>query len=717
MQDSTTTNAFEGQENLDAEAWDLVGFDRLDRPFRFTRFKSQAARTKSDGRASLREMAAMIEAAKADRREKLPWFKFAVFGDTRTEKDCLRHDANVLAVTGAEADYDAGTITFEEACDRLAKARVTAFLYSSPSHLQPGKGSRWRVFAPFSKELPPVERERHVARLNGLFGGALDPASFTMSQSYYGGSVTGRPKVQTFLVEGRYLDKAADLDAGAVGRPGRAKSDGATGTGEKTGRPLKTILDALKHIPNDGSIPEHDSRDFWLGVGMALHHESDGAAEGSEAFQEWSAQWPGYDADGTAAAWESFGRKTGRVLTGHHILALAGQHGWRDLERIFGLFDDLPPDEDEDADDDADGPGAGKRTGPLTFLTPGECAATDARPYVIKGIVAAGDVGCIVGAPGVGKSLLGPRLGYAVAQGESIFGMRTRQGGVFYVAAEDHHGMRARITALKNQHGDADRFTLVGGVSDLLSKGSEHPKALRAAIKERRPSLVFIDTLAMAFPGLEENDAASMNRVVTFARSLTKWGAAVILIHHDTKEGGGLPRGHSVLNGALDVSIHLTSDGGIVRGALTKNRNGSRERDIAFTIGTRTLGIDEDGDAITAAMCCELEPGSAPERGERLNDGAKAALRILAELIESEGVEIGGRRGVPQEAWRRVCIDGLELSASDNRDARKKAFNRALKVLAEKRRVELRDGHYFLPVVAGDEFFSANDDGGDDGLL
>lgn len=331
--------------------------------------------------------------------------------------------------------------------------------------------------------------------------------------------------------------------------------------------------------------------------------------------------------------------------------------------------------------------------------------------------MAEGDVACIVGAPGVGKSLLGPRLGYAVAQGDDIFGMRVRQGGVLYVAAEDQHGMRGRVAALRREHGEADDFALVAGVSDLLSKGSEHPKRLREAVKARRPSLIIIDTLAMAFPGLEENSAEGMGRVVAVARSLTKWGAAVILIHHDTKDGQQhLPRGHSLLNGALDVALHLSrGEDGIVRAKLTKNRNGSTERDIAFTIATQTLGLDADGDSITAAVCHELDPGSAPDRNDHLPDGAKAALRILSDLAGSEGVEINRRVGVPKDRWRDVCIASGELSSADDRDGHKRAFNRALKKLRDKRRVEFIDGHYFMAVIAGEESFATDDHhGGDD---
>jgi predicted ATP-dependent serine protease len=203
------------------------------------------------------------------------------------------------------------------------------------------------------------------------------------------------------------------------------------------------------------------------------------------------------------------------------------------------------------------------------LLSPGECADAPSRGYIIKGFVAPGDVGCIFGAPGAGKSLISPHLGYAVAQGRGAFGMRTKAGRVFYVAAEDPHGMRGRVSALKLRHGDADDFTLVEGVSDLLAKGSPDFTALLAAVAEHKPSLIFIDTLAMAFPGLEENSAEDMGRVVALARRLTAHGAAVVLIHHDTKAGTPTPRGHSLLNGALDMALQLFArdETGIVRGS------------------------------------------------------------------------------------------------------------------------------------------------------
>lgn len=651
---------------------DLVGSPTLDRPIRLTRFPNMAATKKKDMRLSLRQLAALIERTEADDKSELPWFKMAVFGTNRAASPSghsFRSNGNVVAVSGIEADYDGEEIMPEDARDMLADAGVVAVVYTTPSHSP--DAPRWRVFAPFSEELQPGERERHMARLNGVFGGALDDASFTLSQSYYGGNVTGRPKVKTFLVDGRYVDTAPNLDAGARWKRGRAKTANDNHFDEAA------YLDAI--ATGESYHP--------AAIALAGKWAADGVPY-IEAMQRLRAAFDRVPEEDRDSRWKERVADLPTIL--NHVYGKQVEEDIAEEKRRGEAFDDIPTAE-EQAEIDADiealvgGKGKAETSGP-TFLKPSECDASDARRYVIKGLVAEGDVACIVGAPGVGKSLLAPRLAYAVAQGQDIFEMRVRQGGVLYVAAEDQHGMRGRVAALRREHGEADDFALVAGVSDLLSQGSEHLKRLKAAVKDRRPSLVIIDTLAMAFPGLEENSAEGMGRVVSVARSLTKWGAAVILVHHDTKDGQQqLPRGHSLLNGALDVSIHLSKDDGIVRAKLTKNRNGSTERDMAFIIGTRTLGLDEDGDSITAAVCREID--HAPEREERLTPSAKAALDIFHDLID-------GREAVPEEEWRKACVDGRTVSASDKPDSRAKTFKRAVEELTRRGKVVFRDGEY-----------------------
>ncbi len=280
-------------------------------------------------------------------------------------------------------------------------------------------------------------------------------------------------------------------------------------------------------------------------------------------------------------------------------------------------------------------------------MTPGS-GPIKPQPYVVKGLLGQGNLGAIIGAPGAGKSLLGPRLAFAVAQGQPFFGRKVRQGKVFYVAAEDTHGMQKRLSALRNDLGDADDLRLVDGVFDLLSKGGQL-KELVAAVKAERPSLVIIDTLAVAFPGLEENDAKGMGTVVAAAKALTRWGAAVVLIHHDTKAGDGLPRGHSLLNGALDVPLYLKREKDGVIGKPSKNRNGPTEQTIAFIIATRVVGTDEDGDDVVAPIAEEADAADVESKGGKsLPKSSAAALSLFHALSD-------GDRGVLEDDWRKTA--------------------------------------------------------------
>lgn len=329
----------------------------------------------------------------------------------------------------------------------------------------------------------------------------------------------------------------------------------------------------------------------------------------------------------------------------------------------------------------------------LRFLSPGECAEAPSRGYLVKGFLAPRDVACVFGAPGAGKSLLSPLVGYAVARGADVFGMRTKPGRVFFVAAEDPHGMRGRVSALKLRHGDAPDFVLVEGLSDILTPGSDDLRALYGAIKSQRPALVFIDTLAMAFPGLEENSAEAMGRVVAVARKLTDFGAAIVLVHHDAKSGMPTPRGHSLLNGALDVALQLQprDENGVIRGRLTKNRNGSCDRDIAFRIAVEEMGTDEDGDPITFALADELATGSAPAR-QRLTPGERAALEVLTDMLH-----LSGACPVSESDWRARCVDGRTVSAADDIESRKRATRRAFEGLGRKKAVSILNGEAQMP--------------------
>jgi putative DNA primase/helicase len=175
---------------------------------------------------NLAELGEMVMTTNADAKHDLPLIKLASFGDARSEKNSLRHNANVKSISGVEGDYDAKKVSFEEAVRRVRDARLKALLYTSPSYTV--AEPKWRVILPASRDLPSSDREQMTARLNGVLGGILANESFTLSQAYYYGRVNGNPAPLIEIVDGEFIDLRNDLDAGARGKEIKEKSRGRT---------------------------------------------------------------------------------------------------------------------------------------------------------------------------------------------------------------------------------------------------------------------------------------------------------------------------------------------------------------------------------------------------------------------------------------------------------------------------------------------------------
>ena len=429
------------------------------------------------------------------------------------------------------------------------------------------------------------------------------------------------------------------------------------------------VIDAINEIPNEDSPDWEDYNRCLMAMWNAT--EPKGAAE--EAARKWSERNPAHDDAVFRERWEHY-RESPPTGVGAGFLFWQAREatGWtprlpltdEQIDETFAL-DPSSHDLDEDR---------------YRLYTPAECADAPSRGYTIKGLIAPRDIGCIFGPPGAGKSLLAPFLGYMVALGREVFGRRVKQGKVLYVAAEDPHGMRGRVTALHDTYGDTRNFFLMGGVSNLLTKDSPDLTKLREVVEQLRPDLIVLDTVAAAFTGLKENEFDEMGRVVAVARTLTECGAAILLIHHDTKERGGTPRGHSILNGAIDVAICLDpkDDDGIIKGKLTKNRNGSSGTPIKFRIELVDRGVDEDGDPVRLPRALELAAGE--DSGPALTRGERAALDALEDLVMR-----AGKAPVRNDQWKRTCEKRRLISDADKLELENQGVQPGCKIARQKR--------------------------------
>lgn len=132
-----------------------------------------------------------------------PLIKLATFGDIATEKGALRHDGNVLTVTGVEGDYDGEVVPMSWAAEKLRAAGIAAVFYTSAHHT-PEK-PRWRVVCPLSASFMPTLREGFLASVDALLGNILASESYALSQTYFYGRVAGAP-FESVVIDGAPFD-------------------------------------------------------------------------------------------------------------------------------------------------------------------------------------------------------------------------------------------------------------------------------------------------------------------------------------------------------------------------------------------------------------------------------------------------------------------------------------------------------------------------------
>jgi hypothetical protein len=202
-------------------------------PFVVTLFQDRFGQSAEEYEVDLEELAELIGKIEERSKEALPLLKLAEFGEQASDRGAVRHDANLLRITGIEADYDGGFVSLAQATGLVRQSGIEALLHTSPSSTP--EAPRWRVLCPVSKPLPGTERDHLVARLNGVLGGILAAESWVPSQAYYFGGITGQPPVLIEISSGRCIDECAALDATAIGRPWRNGAGPGGGSGGHTG--------------------------------------------------------------------------------------------------------------------------------------------------------------------------------------------------------------------------------------------------------------------------------------------------------------------------------------------------------------------------------------------------------------------------------------------------------------------------------------------------
>ena len=272
---------------------------------KITFFPDEAAQSLLTADLTLSQLADRIANQTAASKMELPWLKLAIFGDKRSEKNCLRTNANVVQITGIEVEHDAGEISFDTAIAVMRKARIRSLLYTSPSYVPAirNAGASWcRCRGTY----PPEMRE-NLSRASMVCSAASSrrKASRCRRRTVTATSITPDHRVE--VIDGDFLDLRDDLYAGSIFKDGSRVGDQAAngssdGGGQQRHRKSRADDDpepvdrdkieaALNVISSDCSY------EIWLKVAAALHYALGEA--GFELFDRWSAKATGNAEDGT----------------------------------------------------------------------------------------------------------------------------------------------------------------------------------------------------------------------------------------------------------------------------------------------------------------------------------------------------------------------------------------------------------------------------------
>jgi hypothetical protein len=210
------------------------------------------------------------------------------------------------------------------------------------------------------------------------------------------------------------------------------------------------------------------------------------------------------------------------------------------------------------------------------------------RPSLMGAWMKEGDLGMIYAARGVGKTWLSMMLAHALAEGRGLGEWEAGEQGpgvVVYVDGE----MNLADTVAREQQMKAMGFQSVnltflhheqlpeGRHLNLADVGQQ--EALLAEAKARGAKAVVLDNISCLFRDVDENDNNEWEKVSPWLLSFRRAGVAVVLIHHEGRNGGGA-RGASRREDMMHWVIRLEGnsvttgdDGASFSSSFTKCRN------------------------------------------------------------------------------------------------------------------------------------------------
>ena len=340
------------------------------------------------------------------------------------------------------------------------------------------------------------------------------------------------------------------------------------------------------------------------------------------------------------------------------------------------------------------------------------CKQPSETSWLVRSYLERDCLAVLFGDSQAGKSFVAIDLSLHIAHGLKWCGKRTHQGLVLYIAAEGKHGLKRRIMAWHEFHNLPLKRNMVVRTVPAKLCDIEHTKDLVKQIKlflnEVNPVLIVVDTLNRNFGDGDENKTQDMSKFIDGMNELKLSTNACILtphhVGHTNKERG---RGSISLFNAVDFEyrVERTGDPDHVDTLQTvmvptKWKDSAKPKELAWNWNLQDLPWMEldDDDNWKPVNSVVFTP---TEYDPQAKDAAlpypqQIALKAIGCALVTAGVEANGLVTVDKEQWRQSAYE-LEISKGEQ-DAKRKAFDRAMKELLAAGRVRNHEGRYWIPV-------------------
>lgn len=272
------------------------------------------------------------------------------------------------------------------------------------------------------------------------------------------------------------------------------------------------------------------------------------------------------------------------------------------------------------------------------------------RPYLLKHLLPRTGTALFVSSSGAGKTAVVGQLAKSLGTGTQFFGTAVKEKcGTLILAAEGLGGLQARLNVLALAGGlpiYALPLDTLSGEAAFTAMLSDVKKVAALCLSEHgvRLGLVIVDTLAASGLIANENDNSECAAAIKKLQRLAIDAECLVMATHHSPKIGTDPRGGSALAAGVDLILTITRNGQAQVRVIqcTKGRDSREGKLGSFTLVPESVGIDEDGDAITACtvsmsdsssiseaapVCVLPTPAQIAEISERIDEGAPDGLQ------------------------------------------------------------------------------------------